>query len=99
MPFSPKRVSVLITLAAAAVGLGGCVEHLKLSSDYGEAVRQNNAAQIVDPDPRYPSKPAPGSGGARTALAQTRYDTGTVLKPAETSRWETMNQNGSSGGH
>jgi type IV pilus biogenesis protein CpaD/CtpE len=69
-------------LAAALIGLSGCAySQLSLGDDFGQATRQSIAAQIADPDARYAGTPAPGSDGARVALAQDRYRTGRVLQP------------------
>jgi type IV pilus biogenesis protein CpaD/CtpE len=53
-----------------------------MSPDFGNAVRQDLAAQIADPDAHYKGTPAPGSDGERVGLAQKRYSTGQVIQPA-----------------
>ncbi len=76
----------LLVLAAAVLGLSGCVQsELRISPDFGSAVRQDKAAQIADPDAHYVGVPAPGSDGARVASAQHRYETGTVIPPSTNS--------------
>jgi hypothetical protein len=72
---------VAVLLAAGAVG--GCSE-LRLSPDYGVAVRQNVAAQIADPEPRYTGDPKPASNGQRAQAAMQGYVTGRVVQPAST---------------
>jgi hypothetical protein len=75
--------SKLLVLAIAAIGMSGCVQsELRISRDFGAAVRQDTAAQIADPDAHYAGVPAPGSNGARVASAQHRYETGTVIQPS-----------------
>ena len=75
-----------LALLVGALGVSGCaVSQYHLTDDYGRAVRQDLAAQIADPDARYKGDPDPASSGARTASAQTRYDTGAVTAPASTS--------------
>jgi len=76
------------TLAAGlalglSLGLTGCLEsQATLSPDFGRAVHEDLAAQIADPDARYVGQPSPGSDGHRVGLAQQRYVTGKVIKPA-----------------
>lgn len=75
----------LSAMAAAALGLAGCASGAHQSSDFGEAVRQNIAGQIADPDARYTGTPAPGANGSRVGLAQQRYVKGQVIPPVSTS--------------
>lgn len=71
----------LLTIGLSALGLTGCVQGNTVNPDFGVAVRQNIAAQIADPAPRYARTEPPASDGARTALAQQRYQKGTVIQP------------------
>lgn len=73
------------TVVLAAAALGGCASQLRLSPDYGVAVRQDVSAQIADPDARYVGAPLPGTASERVALAQQRFATGKVIQPASTS--------------
>jgi hypothetical protein len=74
-------VLVLCTVPA----LSACTQSsLRLNPDFGNAVRQDLAAQIADPDAHYEGTPAPGSAGTRVGLAQKRYNTGTVIQPSST---------------
>ena len=75
----------LITIGLAALGLSGCVQANTVNPDFGVAVRQNIAAQIADPAPRYERTAPPASDGPRTALAQQRYEKGQVIPPETTS--------------
>ena len=78
-------------LLAAFMGVGallsGCVgtppsqSALRLSDDFGQAVNQDLAAQIADPDAAAKEGPPPPSSGARAALAQTRYRHDAVIRP------------------
>jgi uncharacterized membrane protein YgcG len=72
----------VVLLAAGA--LGGCYSQVRISPDYGVAVRQNAVAQIADPDAHYVGTPQPGSAPERVALAQRRYVQGRVIQPAST---------------
>ena len=69
----------------AAVALGGCASQVRLSPDYGVAVRQDVTAQIADPDARYVGAPLPGTAPERVGLAQQRFAAGKVIQPASTS--------------
>lgn len=71
-------------LIAALAGLGGCYSKVHLDQNFGQSMRESLASQIADPDARYTGEPAPGSAGARVALAQDKYQTGTVIKPQAT---------------
>ncbi len=76
----------LLLVIGAAFALGGCTEtRLRLSPDFGEAVKQDIIAQTADPDARYDGVPGAGSSGQRTAAAQDRYNKGQVTPPASTS--------------
>lgn len=91
---------------AAGIGLSGCAQitqsQMNLSSDFGDALRADLAAQIADPDAHYTGTPAPGSSGARVDLAQTRYGKNQVIQPSTTtasgSRSIGNADNGNSGG-
>ena len=64
---------------AAAAALAACADpHEPLSPDFGNAVRANAAAQIVNPNP----PPATTTtDGARLNTAIHRYETNTVIQP------------------
>jgi hypothetical protein len=65
--------------------LSACTQSsLRISPDFGNAVHQDIAAQIADPDAHYEGTPAPGSNGPRVGLAQKRYDTNQVIQPSAT---------------
>ena len=98
----PHRIIV-----AAALGLCACAQNpaqseMRMSPDFGDAVRQDLAAQIADPDAHYAGTPAPGaSDGARIDLAQTRYQQNQVIQPSSTtasSRGSIGNADNGSGG-
>ena len=81
---------LVFAMAVAALGLAACTQNpmqseMRMSPDFGDAVRENLAAQIANPDAHYAGTPAPGaSDGARIDLAQTRYQQNQVIPPAST---------------
>jgi hypothetical protein len=78
-------VRAALVMAIAAPALSACAQSsLRISPDFGNAVRQDVAAQIADPDAHYEGLPAPGSASARVDLAQKRYNTNQVIQPAST---------------
>ena len=77
--------------------LAGCTE-LRISPDYGVAVRQDVAAQIADPDPHYTGDPQPGSNTNRVAAAQRRYTTGHLIQPPTTSTSSVASDSGGGSG-
>ena len=78
------RVVLAIVLGMAPLVSACTQSSIRLSPDFGNAVRQDLAAQIADPDAHYEGTPAPGSSGARVGLAQKRYDTNQVIQPSAT---------------
>jgi type IV pilus biogenesis protein CpaD/CtpE len=84
------KIARPILIVAAALGLCACAQNptqseMRMSPDFGDAVRENLAAQIADPDARYAGTLAPGaSDGARIDLAQTRYQQNQVIQPSTT---------------
>ena len=83
MSLKPSMRNGLLASVAAALLLSACTQSvLRLQPDFGVAVSQDLAAQIANPDAHYAGVPAPGSDGSRVSLAQTRYQTNTVVPPA-----------------
>jgi hypothetical protein len=75
----------LALVASAVLSLSACtLSDLRLSPDFGDAEREDVAAQISDPDAQYAGLPAPGSNGARVGLAQSRYEKNQVIQPSTT---------------
>jgi hypothetical protein len=62
----------------------------------GTSVRNNNAAQIVEPDPKYTEDMA--ADGSQVAGAQQRYRTDRVKKPKRVKTTEGGGGGSSSGG-
>jgi uncharacterized membrane protein YgcG len=83
MTMTAAKLGCLI-LCVGALALTGCTQSvLRLSPDFGVALRQDTKAQIADPDAHYVGTPAPGSNGQRAALAQQRYDQNQVVQPTQ----------------
>lgn len=77
--------AALVMAICITPALSACAQSsLRLSPDFGSAVRQDVAAQIADPDAHYEGVPAPGSASARVGLAQQRYNANQVIPPAST---------------
>jgi hypothetical protein len=75
--------AALLMAVCITPALSACTQSsLRISPDFGNAVRQDVAAQIADPDARYEGVPPPGSASARVGLAQTRYNANQVIQPA-----------------
>lgn len=72
-----KRTLISAALAAATVpSLSACTAN---DTTFGGAVRQNYAAQIVNPDPQYAEEQT--SDGSVGAAAVERYRTDKVKQP------------------
>ena len=97
-------MNIQTALFISAFGLAGCSHQVGLPDFYpaetearfGDAVRQNIAAQTVNPN-------APDgeltASGARTAIAQERYEEDKVEKPSSASTLRvTSQENSGSGG-
>lgn len=83
MPNPATKAASLILIAGLGLTVSACtVSRLRISNDFGRAVRQDVMAQVADPTPTYTGMPAPGAIGARVDLAQQRYATGKVIPPA-----------------
>jgi type IV pilus biogenesis protein CpaD/CtpE len=84
-----SRLPLVAAMAVAAL-VSGCANtppdqsQLRLSDDFGQAVTQDLAAQITDPDAGLHAGPPPSSDGARAALAQKRYQHNAVVQPSTT---------------
>jgi type IV pilus biogenesis protein CpaD/CtpE len=75
MNFNRTLISTALA-AAAATGLSACTAN---DTTFGGAIRQNYAAQIVDPDPQY-QEPQTSDGSAGAAAVE-RYRTDKVKQP------------------
>lgn len=94
------RFKLLALSVAGCAVLGACAtpnQYSRIGEEdvmFGEAVRFNAAAHIINPDPIYPEGAAePGSSGAKGAAAVARYRTDQV-----NARHQTEVQSAKSGG-
>jgi type IV pilus biogenesis protein CpaD/CtpE len=72
-----KTITFALT-AASLLFFAACTPQEPLSSDFGNAVQQNMAVQIINPGPN--EKPLTYDG-ARTTAAVEKYRQGDVEKP------------------
>ena len=63
-----------LALGAALLGLAGCYPPSALEMDYGNAVRNNIAQQVVNPRAGYNPKPAVGLSPQAATNEMERYD-------------------------
>ena len=96
------RTKALILMASLL--LAGCATdgpdgfpYLGGPDNFGEANRQTNMAQVVDPTPHYDTAVAE-SHGEHAAQAVERYRTDKVKKPERTSTSKISQETGNSGG-
>ena len=70
-------------ILGAGLALAACTEsRLHLSDEFGQALRQDEIAQVADPEARYKGVPPAGSNGMRAVNAQARYEHNAVIPPA-----------------
>ena len=97
-------------LLAALAGFGamasGCAniannqrdpKYAEAPTRFGQAVREDLAAQIADPDPAWKNTPPPATSGTVTAVAMQRYNTDKVKVP-QGSQTQTVLSSGGGGG-
>lgn len=97
-------MKIQASLTVIAIALSGCAHEAGLpdlypaetQAKFGVAVRQNIAAQTVNPNA--PSGEALTASGARTALARERYEEDDVEKPSNASTLRSASPNASGGG-
>jgi hypothetical protein len=77
-------MTIRLSLLAGALALAGCqLPPGPHAPDFGDAVRHNMEAQMVDPDAGTTQAEAPEMDGRRAVGAVGRYRTGTVIPPRE----------------
>ena len=74
----PQRYTMLLGAAFLWPALAGCA-NTTFDEAFGDAVEQNKAAHIVNPEPA--AVDVPDLEGARAALALRRYKRGQVIQP------------------
>ncbi len=74
----PQRYTLLLGAAFLWPVLAGCT-NTTFDEAFGDALEQNKAAHIVNPEPM--AIDVPDLEGARAALALRRYKRGQVIQP------------------
>lgn len=82
------KAHVCFGFLLAGVAVAACAPSVYQDSQtqfvgYGDAVRQNNAVMIVDPQPVSAANVDLDFDGRKDAIAIERYRTGTVIPPEE----------------
>jgi hypothetical protein len=70
-----------LALGLALLGLAGCYPPSALEMDYGNAVHNNIAQQVVNPTAGFNPKPAVGLSPQAAANVMERYDKGFKEEP------------------
>jgi hypothetical protein len=80
-----KRFAIVITSAALLAACAPSVYYDSTTpmSNYGNAVKQNAAVMIIDPQPLSAANVNIDFDGRRAGIAIERYRTGTVIPPVE----------------
>ena len=73
-PTRTPKALMRLALGAALLGLAGCYPPSALEMDYGNAVRNNIAQQVVNPQAGFNPKPAVGLSPQAAANTQEKYD-------------------------
>jgi hypothetical protein len=103
MTSNSARLVSRVIIVCTALSLSACTQSaLRVSPDFGNAVNQDVAAQVTDPDAHYEGAPPPEANGVRVGLAQKRYQTNTVIQPSSVTASSSASigraDNGASGG-
>lgn len=73
MPTACNRLVSVVLPIASALLLQGCSTTPRFDKHFGEAVRANLAAQVIDPDAVANANPAAGMDGAAARASHERY--------------------------
>ena len=92
----------ILAIVAGAACLAGCAYPSYEDSNtqypgFGDAVRQNNAVMIIDPNPAGAQVTDIDMDGARAGLAIDRYRTGKVIPPKPLSTVESLTSGSGTG--
>jgi hypothetical protein len=86
-------------IIGAGLAVTACTEsRLHLSDEFGQTIRQDQMAQVADPEARYKGTPSAGSNGLRAGIAQARYEHNAVIPPASVTTSSVSAGGGGSGG-
>ena len=98
MSRTAERLRNAAWIVGTSLVMAGCTEsRLYIGDEFGQALRQDQAAQIADPDARYKGTPAPGSNGSRAGIAQARYEHNDVIRPTSLTTSTVSNAGGNGG--
>ena len=75
------QTKTVLALAVVTLALGACKHTMPLGSDFGNAVNQNHALHVVDPQPAGAGAGAPDLDGTRAIGGFERYVTDSVETP------------------
>jgi hypothetical protein len=91
-----RRLLLIVPMGAA---LGGCMTSSPIwEAHFGETVRHNAQAQVIDPNAAARTASQPGIDGKSAAAAMDNYDK-SFVNPAPTQAYNsTSSSSGSSGG-
>lgn len=90
-----KNQLTCVAILAFSTLLVGCENNnVGISDSFGNAVRQNMAAHIINPEPILDTQTVPDTDGARAAAAAERYRSGDTTEVEEI----TTSNTGSGGG-
>jgi type IV pilus biogenesis protein CpaD/CtpE len=89
----------ILAITAGVAGLAGCAYQDSTTEypGFGDAVRQNNAVMIIDPNPAGAQVTDIDMDGARAGLAIDRYRAGKVIPPKTLSTTTDLSTQGSGG--
>ena len=78
----PAALTAVGLLASACANTSAMArDDARVANDFGRAVREDLAAQIVNPEGTWKT-PRPLFNGQRAGQAETRYNSGTVKQPS-----------------
>jgi hypothetical protein len=97
--FAARVRTAAVPILAAGLLLAGCTEsRLHLSDGFGQALKQDQMAQVADPEAHYKGIPPAGANGSRAGIAQARYEHNAVIPPASVTTSSVGGGGGGGGG-
>ena len=90
--FKDLKALTRLALGLALLGLAGCYPPSALEMDYGNAVRNNVAQQVVSPTAGFNPKPAVGLPPQAAAAEQEKYDKSFKAEEKKSLEMKLLNQ-------